>query len=262
MEGTFELLGPLDLLQLIARGGRQGSFQVISQNGKGQVFLHGPLVSHAYWGVLEGEEGLMEILTLRQGRFRFVQGAESEKRTIDKRLDYYLFRAVRQLDDRVEVGPFDLVGLSSNSSIGHLTLSPKELSLFTHLSKKISALELSAKSGQPLHKVLTILGHLARLGSVELERRAPRTAKLTLSIQDDLPPFAHVDALLIRAWLSHFGRFDSVYLRSNGRTLTLGVRATENLGDKLMLSTEQLILHGLTAGEELLVWPALPGSQP
>jgi len=262
MEGTFELLGPLDLLQLLARGGKKGVFQIVAPRGKGVAYLSGPRVTHAKWGTLQGEEALMEILLLKEGRFRFVEGGDPTVETLTEPLDYYLLQAVRRLDDRIEVGPFDLVQFGSGSSVSHLTLSPDELSLFTHLSKPLSALELAARSKRPLGKVLATLGHLARLNIIEIERRAPHTAKLTLTIQDPLPPYAYVDDLLLRAWKLHYGHFDHVHVRVEGRTLTLPVRGHEDLGGNLMLPTELLILHELTAGQSLLVWPALPGSQP
>jgi len=260
MEGTFELLGPLDLLQLLARGGKKGVFQIIAPGGKGSAFLSGPRVTHAKWGTLSGEKALLEILLLKEGRFRFIAGAEAETTTIGEPLDYYLLQAVRRLDDRIEVGPFDLVRFSSNSGVSHLTLSPDELSLFSHLSKPLPALELATRSQRPLGKVLALLGHLARLNIIEIERRVPHTAKLTLSIRDPLPPFAYVDDLLLRAWKLHYGHFDQVHVRAGERTLTLTVRGGEDMGGNLLMSTEQLILHELAADQTVFVWPALPGS--
>ncbi|WP_457630829.1 DUF4388 domain-containing protein [Oceanithermus sp.] len=261
MEGTFELLGPLDLLQLLARGGKKGVFQIVSPGGKGVAYLAGPRVRHARWGSREGEEALMEILLLKEGRFRFIEGGEPTAETLSEPLDYYLLQAVRRLDDRIEVGPFDLVQLGSGSGVSHLTLSPDELALFTHLSKQLSALELAARSKKPLGRVLATLGHLARLNIIEIERRAPHTARLTLAIRDPLPPYAYVDDLLLRAWKLHYGHFEQVHIRAEGRTITLPVRGGDDLGGHLMLPTELLIVHELTAGQTLLVWPALPGSE-
>jgi len=261
MEGTFELLGPLDLLQLLARGGKKGVFQIVASRGKGMAYLHGPRVTHAKWGSLQGEEALMEILLLKEGRFRFVEGGEPTSETLSEPLDYYLLQAVRQLDDRIEVGPFDLVQFGSGGGVSHLTLSPDELALFTHLGKQISALELAARSKRPLSRVLAVLGHLARLNIIDIERRAPHTARLTLAIRDPMPPHAYVDDLILRAWKLHYGHFDQVHIRAGGRTITMSVRGGDDLGNKLVMATGQLIVHGLTAGQELLVWPALPGSE-
>ena len=259
MEGTFELLGPLDLLQLLARGGKKGVFQIVAPRGKGVAYLHGPRITHAKWGSLQGKEALMEILLLKEGRFRFMEGSNPTVETLTEPLDYYLLQAVRRLDDRIEVGPFDLVKLGMASGVSHLTLSPDELALFTHLNKQLSALELAARSKRPLGRVLATLGHLARLNIIEIERRAPHTAKLTLTIRDPMPPYAYVDDLLLRAWKLHYGNFDQVNIRVGERTINMSVRGGSDLGGNLILSTEQLIIHGLTAGQNLLVWPALPG---
>ncbi len=258
MEGTFSLLGPLDLLQLLARGGKKGVFQTIAPTGKGAVFLHGPRVTHARWGTLSEDEAMMEILMLREGRFRFIEGAEPDETTLERGLDHFLLQAVRRLDDRVEVGPFDRVRLGRGEGVEQLTLNPDELALFTHLGQPISVLDLAVASQRPLRTVMTLLGHLARMGVVEVERRAPHTAKLTLDLKDPLPPYAHVDEILIAAWRLHYGRFDHVHARVGERTLRLPVRGSENLGGKMLLGTGQLIMHELSAGQELMVWPALP----
>lgn len=257
MEGTFALLGPLDLLQLLARGGKRGVFQTIAPSGKGAVYLHGRRVTHAYWAGATGEEAMMQILLLKEGRFRFIEGAAADEVTIEHDLDHYLLAAIRRLDDRVEVGPFDRVRLGRGGRVSHLTLNSDELALFTHLSKPVSVLDLAVASRRPLRTVITTLGHLARLGAVEVERRAPHTAQLTLHVEDPLPPYAHVDELLLHAWRLHYGRFDHVHLRVEGRTLALPVRGLENLGGRLLLSTGQLIMHELNAGQSLMVWPAL-----
>ena len=258
MEGTFSLLGPLDLLQLLARGGKKGVFQMIAPTGKGAVFLYGSRVTHARWGTLSGDEAMMEILMLREGRFRFIEGAEPDEITLERGLDHFLLQAVRRLDDRVEVGPFDRVRLGRGEGVGQLTLNPDELALFTHLGQPISVLDLAVTSQRPLRTVMTLLGHLARMGVVEVERRAPHTAKLTLGLKDPLPPYAHVDEILIAAWRLHYGRFDHVHARVGERTLRLPVRGSENLGGKMLLGTGQLIMHELSTGQELTVWPALP----
>jgi len=260
MEGTFELLGPLDLLQLLARGGKKGVFQIVSSQGKGFAYLQGPRVTHARWGLLQGQEAVMEILMLKEGRFRFIEGSDPTTETVGKPLDHFLLKAVRQLDDRIEVGPFDLVRLGSGSGVSHLTLSPEELGLFTHLGRQIPVLELAARSKRPLGQVLATLGHLARLNIIEIERRAPHTAQLTLAIRDPLPPYAFVDDLILRAWKLHYGQFEQVHVRVEGRTISLPVRGGNNLGSNLLLATGQLVVYELTAGQSLLVWPALPGS--
>ncbi|WP_287408186.1 DUF4388 domain-containing protein [Oceanithermus sp.] len=260
MEGTFALLGPLDLLQLLARGGKKGVFQTLAPSGKGAVYLHGSRVTHAHWGGVVGEEAMMRVLLLKEGRFRFIEGAEADEVTLERDLDHYLLQAIRRLDDRVEVSPFDRVKFGQGGRVGHLTLNPDELALFTHLSKPISVLDLAVASEKPLRTVMTTLGHLARLGVIEVEHRAPHTARLTLAIKDPLPPYAHVDELLLSTWRLHYGRFDHVHVRVDNRTLKLPVRGAENLGGLLLLGTGQLIMHELSAGQTLMVWPALPGA--
>jgi len=261
MEGTFALLGPLDLLQLLARGNKTGAFLVVAPGGRGAVFLTGNRVTHAEWNTLGSAESVLEILLLREGRFRFIEGRVADRITLNQNLDRYLLQAVRRLDERIEVRPFDYVKFGQDIHAGRLTLNPDELALLTHLSPPVTVLELSVTSGRPLHDVIKILGHLARLGVIEIEQRAPHTAQLKLAIRDPLPPCAHIDELILRAWRQHYGHFDRVYARVGNRTLELPVCGLENLGSELLLGTEQLVMHELSAGQILTIWPALLQSE-
>jgi GNAT superfamily N-acetyltransferase len=59
MEGDFRLLGPIDLLQLLAHGGKTGAFLVEG----GEVYLEGGRPVHAsYQGKKAGKEALLAIL--------------------------------------------------------------------------------------------------------------------------------------------------------------------------------------------------------
>ncbi|AEV16004.1 hypothetical protein TCCBUS3UF1_9590 [Thermus sp. CCB_US3_UF1] len=251
MEGDFRLLGPIDLLQLLAQGGRTGLFAVEVAEGVGEVYLERGRPVHAVFRDKVGREALLEVLALKAGRFRFLLGQRPPRGSLEGPLEAYLLQAIRLLDERVEVGPFDLVRPAPKAEALQATLDPEELSLLLALGEGKSPLDLVAGLGRPLAEVLRRLGHLARLRLVAVSPRVPRTARLRLALGRK---GAQVEALLLRAWREHYGAFRRVRVKG-AKELLLEVEGAEGLGVELWLSPELLLFHGLKVGEEVLVWP-------
>ncbi|WP_243095307.1 DUF4388 domain-containing protein [Thermus thalpophilus] len=249
MEGDFRLLGPIDLLQLLAQGGKTGVFLVEGPGGAGEVYLERGRPVHAAFAGKAGREALLEVLALKEGRFRFHLGAKAPLTTLAGPLEAYLLEAIRSLDERVEVGPFDLVRPSARLEAVGATLDPVELALLQDLGRGKSPLDLVGR--WPLEEVLKRLGHLARLRLVEVAPRVPRTAKLRVALGKR---GAQVEALLLKAWRVHYGPFAQVRVKG-AREVLLPVEGAEGLGVELRLSPELLLFHGLKVGEEVLVWP-------
>ena len=247
MEGDFRLLGPIDLLQLLAQGGKTGAFRVEG----GEVYLERGRPVHAAYGGVEGAEALLAVLALKEGRFRFFPGEAAPRRTLEGPLEAYLLEAVRRLGEGVEVGPFDLVRPTAAGLEAQATLEPEAFALLQAASGGKSPLDLAAATGLPLGRVLKGLGQLARLRLVEVSPRVPRTARLRVTLGGK---GAQVDALLLKAWREHFGRVFRVRVRAGEREVLLPVEGAEGLGVVLSLSPELLLFHGLKAGEEVLVW--------
>ena len=245
MEGDFRLLGPIDLLQLLAQGGKTGAFLVEG----GGVYLEGGRPVHAFWGQKVGKEALLEILALKEGGFRFLLGERAPLTSLQAPLEAYLLEALRLLDEGVEVGPFDLVRPSPQAY--RATLEGEDQALFLALGEGKSPLDLVAATGLLLKEVLKRLGHLARLRLVEVHPRVPHTARLRVALGGR---GAQVDALLLAAWRGHYGGFARVRVRGRGEA-ALAVEGAEGLGVELRLSPEHLLFLNLRVGEEVLVWP-------
>ena len=177
MEGDFRLLGPIDLLQLLAQGGKTGAFRVEG----GEVYLERGRPVHAAYGGVEGAEALLAVLALKEGRFRFFPGEAAPRRTLEGPLEAYLLEAVRRLGEGVEVGPFDLVRPTAAGLEAQATLEPEAFALLQAASGGKSPLDLAAATGLPLGRVLQGLGQLARLRLVEVSPRVPRTARLRVA---------------------------------------------------------------------------------
>ncbi|WP_117236757.1 DUF4388 domain-containing protein [Thermus sediminis] len=245
MEGDFRLLGPIDLLQLLAQGRRTGVFLVEG----GEVFLEGGRPVHASYRGKVGKEALLEVLALKEGRFRFVLGERAPLTSLQGVLEAYLLEALRLLDEGVAVGPFDLVRPAPKAR--GATLEPQDHALLLALGEGRSPLDLLPAKGLSLKEVLKRLGHLARLRLVEVHPRIPHAARLRVALGGR---GAQVEALLLSAWRAHYGRFARVKVRGKGEA-ALSVEGVEGLGVELRLAPEHLLFLGLRVGEEVLVWP-------
>ncbi|MCX7740680.1 MAG: DUF4388 domain-containing protein [Meiothermus sp.] len=252
MEGTFELLGPIEILQLLAQARQTGVFRVPG----GEVYLERGQPVHAQYRGQVGREGLFQILALKEGKFRYLPGERPPCSSLEGPLDHYLLEAIRSMDTWPSLSPFDLVGLARAEGSAHLALSPEELELLPHLSTPVSLFELVARSGARGESVQRAVARLARLGLVRITRRTPHPARLTIDrLEGSL--HARLDTQLLRAWRDHYGPFSEVEVRADGRTLRLSVEPKGNLGPRLLLSSDALFFYNLRVGQEVLVWPSL-----
>ncbi|GIW26699.1 MAG: DUF4388 domain-containing protein [Meiothermus ruber] len=252
MDGTFELLGPIELLQLLSQARQTGVFKVPG----GDVYIEQGQPVHAQYKGQTGKDGLFQILALKEGKFRFLVGERATQSSLQGTLDNYLLEAIRFLDTRLDLSPFDLVQLTDASRTTHLTLSPDEFVLLQHMGSPISLFDLAAASGLTSEVVNLNVSRLARLGLVRITPRTPHTVRLVVARLEGAPE-ARIDTQLLRAWRSHFGPFTQIEVRAEDRTLQIPVAAMSNAGSQLLLSSDALFFHNLRVGQEVLVWPSL-----
>jgi len=252
MNGTFELLGPIELLQLLSQARQTGAFKVPG----GEVYLEQGQPVHAQYRGQTGKDGLFQILALKEGKFRFIVGERAKQSSLQDSLDSYLLEAIRFMDARLDLSPFDLVRLTDTNRINQLTLSPDEFELLKHMSKPISLFDLAAASGLSSEAVNLNVSRMARLGLVQITTRTPHTARLVVARLEGALE-ARVDTQLLRAWRSHFGPFTQIEVRAEDRTLQMPVAAMSNAGPQLLLSSDALFFYNLRVGQEVLVWPSL-----
>lgn len=252
MDGTFELLGPIELLQLLSQARQTGAFKVPG----GEVYLERGQPVHAQYRGQVGKDGLFQILALKEGKFRFLAGERARQSSLQGTLDNYLLEAIRFMDARLDLSPFDQVQLTDAQRTTHLTLSPDEFELLRHISKPISLFDLAAASGLSSEVVYLNVSRLARLGLVRITTRTPHTVRLVVARLEGTPE-ARVDTQLLRAWRSHFGAFTQIEVRTEDRTLQMPVAAASSVGPRLLLSSDALFFYNLRVGQEVLVWPSL-----
>jgi len=253
VEGNFSLLGPIDLLQLLSQSQQSGGFYV----PRGEIYLEQGRPVHASYRGISGVEGLYRILGLREGPFRFSLGDRPPQQTLTESLEHYLLQAIRQLDERIEVGVFDRVTLTVKNLPAQLTLLPSELAVLNQLDQPLSPLELSARSKYGLEAITSLLGQLARLGLVKVQNRLAHTAQLRTALTEGRGTTARLDPLVIQAWTHQYGRFEAVEVQAGERQVRLMIEARPGAGARMLLTAEGLVFHNLRAEQEVLVWPAL-----
>jgi len=251
MEGNFQLLGPIDLLQLLSRAQRTGVFRV----PQGEVYLERGLPVHAVYQGRTGKRALLNILALQEGTFHFISEQTSPQRSLEGTLESYLLEAIRYLDQQVELTPFDQLEIEERASWASLTLGPEEFDLLQRLSSAPTPLDLARESRQPLGAILNRLGHLARIGLLRVTPRAPGVARLRLAV--GLGSEVGLDPLLVQAWTRSFGSSARVELRAGEVHLKLSWSAWPEAGGTLLMSPEAILFHELSVGQEVMVWPDL-----
>lgn len=252
MEGTFELLGPIEIMQLLSQSSGSGVFRVPG----GEVFLEKGLPVHAQYKGRSGRDGLFQILALKEGKFRYLEGERASRSSLEGPLENYLLEAIRFIDAKLDLSPFDQIELADPQRASHLTLSPDEFELLRHLKGPVSLMDLITRSGLPAETVSANVSHLARLGLVHVTSRTPRTVRLTVERLGG-GEAARIDTQLLRAWREHYGAFTGLEVKGKDGVVRLAVEPAPGAGAQLLLPAEMLFFHNLSVGEEVLVWPAL-----
>lgn len=254
MEGNFELISPIELLQLLSQARQSGAFGVPG----GQIFLERGQPVHAEYKNVQGREALFEMLALKDGQFRFLKGERATRTTLEGGLDNYLLEAIRFLDTRLDLSPFDEVELIDPQRMGKITLDADEINLIKHLVKPLSLLELSERCGLGVDAIGLHISHLARLSLVQINTRTPRTVKLRIERLDKIKgTVAQVDTHLLRVWRNQYGAFGNLEVKDGERYLQISIEPRSQLGGVLMLSKDALYHYGLKIGQEVVVWPSL-----
>ncbi|MDX2004615.1 MAG: DUF4388 domain-containing protein [Meiothermus sp.] len=254
MEGNFELISPIELLQLLAQARQSGAFGVPG----GQIYIERGQPVHAQYKEARGREALFEMLALRDGQFRFLKGERATQTTLEGSLDNYLLEAIRFLDTRLDLSPFDEVELLDHERMGRITLDADEISLIKHLARPMSLLELSERCGLGVDAIGLHISHLARLSLVQINARTPRTVRLRIErLEKARGTVVQVDTHLLRVWRGQYGAFGNLEVKDGERYLQVAIEPRSQLGKALMLSADALRHYGLKPGQEVVAWPSL-----
>jgi len=103
-EGYLSDLQLHDLLQLAASSRRTGMYRLVGRDGcRGRIYLYQGQVVHAETeagaSMTEGEVALGQVAGWEGGRFEFVAGAVTGKKTITRGTTTILLEAARRRDE-------------------------------------------------------------------------------------------------------------------------------------------------------------------
>jgi hypothetical protein len=92
-----------DILQLLAQNQKTGRFSLFvpERQGRLDLFFRGGEMAHAKAGNLEGEAAFFAFMVAaqQQGIYGFLDGEETEKRTINGKAEFLILEALRRIDE-------------------------------------------------------------------------------------------------------------------------------------------------------------------
>ncbi len=86
------------LLQSIAMGSMTGRLELVHGEKTGELFFEEGILRHASLPGALGDAAALEMITWRQGRFRFLEGERSLHQSVEKRLDTLLMEGIALVD--------------------------------------------------------------------------------------------------------------------------------------------------------------------
>lgn len=267
MRGALGLFSLVDLLQLLGSNQSRGYLAVHHPTrGEGRVYLNAGRVVHAHFDGRTDLEALRTILSDERGNFEFLPGRPAPTETIDASLDNLLLQAIRGLgteprSEDKEIPPpdeLDVPSVKDLDRISRLTLSADEFAVVERLDGRRSVLALAHAAGLPVQRVQRVLMRLASLGVLDVKKRLPRVARLTLGLSREITDMrAFLDLVILRTWARQHGQdVTRVRLREeSGREIVLDAGGAPDVGAYLLLSSNALLRYGLAAQVSVLVKP-------
>ncbi len=204
LAGDSEISGNLaqvflpDLWQMLSLNGKSGVIQVEGEGMAGSIYIdRGEIVSAVSLNIM-GEKALYRLISLREGRFRFLPGKVEVRRTISTSSQQVLLEGLRHLDEIKNLSgdlpaPSDSVILAKNarSIIGGSGVTREVLLLaeFCHTVK-----DLVDNCGYPDLVVYENLIQLRNRGVLRIGPFETPKAKSELLPPDDLARLrAHIE---------------------------------------------------------------------
>ncbi|MBP7865378.1 MAG: response regulator [Acidobacteria bacterium] len=179
LRGSLHEIPLADILQFLDYTMRRGTLHVSSAEGAGTLAVKSPLLLDAAYGDLQGEDALLEMLTLRDGCFQFIPGPVSTGR-ISKPISFILMDSLRLYDEHQFVKehlPDNLEDLRLNSLPQKMD-DPDVLSVIGAIRNgKSSIPEIQDATRLSQSRVIVSVAKLAKHGHI-----GPRTVDEILCI--------------------------------------------------------------------------------
>ncbi|HEY9784780.1 MAG TPA: DUF4388 domain-containing protein [Candidatus Obscuribacterales bacterium] len=193
LEGDLKNLQVPNLLQSINLAKMTGKLDIRTRSEKAEVFFHDGAPVHCVLKEVQGDAGLVELITWQAGEFRFWPDEVTEQKTVKRRLDAMLMEGVTLLDQTKYLDSAGLkmesVLVKKNTMISEeefkarlskgapLDIEP-QLDFYELIDNKNTLFDLLRK--RPMNRMnwVPILFNLVSCGLVQITDQAPQQSRL------------------------------------------------------------------------------------
>lgn len=238
----------LELLQLLAAGGKTGVLSVTRDAETFECALEGGRVRELKMGARRGNLALAALLADPRGQFHFDEGRRAASPTLDASMDEVALEALAALPEQPL--PFDGPGKLAAERLDQMSWTVAERRILERIEAQQPLAEVARDP-----EARRLISRLDRLGL--LKPRKSRTARLTVTLAQGVRGVVVVDSAIVRRWAGDLGRPPTqLAVRDEaGQTYTFELRVAPDLGHQLQVATELLMRTGLRAGTSVLVKP-------
>ena len=239
----------LQLLRMLADGGKTGLLTVYHPSGNFEAWLEKGLVRHVQMGRLQGVLALAALLNDPQGRFQFEEGRLHPHPALNDSVDTLALEAMSSMPERMMpfAGP---ARFTDRDRLDDMDWTEEERRVLRQIEQQTPISDLwKDKMARGL------ISRLLRLGL--LKERRSRVARLTVLVSSEVRGVAVIDDLIMRRWKEDLVRHPQVLVLRDeaGNTYQFPLRSGPNLGTQLLLPPDLIMQTRLRAGESVLVKP-------
>ena len=256
MTQSLETFDFVELISMLAKGGKTGALRVYRERARFALWLSGGRVRQMVSQVtssqdVQGAAALVDILEDPRGRFHFEEGEAAPQPDLDQSWEAFTYEALKLLPPPPL--KFEGVGrLGPPEELAELNLSLHEREVLRGVAEGHPLSELART-----HEAAALLGRLCRLRLIA--ERKLRVARLAVQVNKRLSGAVLVDEVIYRRWREAVGgHVERVEIRDerSGQVYPLPVRATSGLGTAIQMPPDLLMRTSLRAGDAVLVRPA------
>ncbi len=263
------MISLVDVLQMLAQGGRTGRLALDHPKGQASVWLQDGGIVHAEFDGHGGKNALFALLADESGTYAFDDGERAPRRSIRDAVDELLLDAIRRTDQvrgrtrsvkDTYIGDAVPAVVVDPSVSDSLELQPEELAFLRYVDGKRSVGEAAAMASLDPLAVRHVISRLLHVGALKVRQRRPRTARLVTRLDQtsSLPlGTAGVDQSILKNWEQALGYVPrEIMCRGHdSKVHRFPVRGQRKIGPFLQLSRDTLLRNNLAADTAMLVRP-------
>lgn len=206
LEGSLKDFSIEDLLQMISLGGKSGELELAGDTpiGKktGRIIFENGSAKHAETDDAEGEIAAIELLNMKEGKFKFIpKDVSNAKRTINMPLQDIMLQAASKLDEwnkvKSKISSVDTKFVMASEDISsELHLNPLHWKVLMMVGRGKTIKEVATELNMTVFDVAKITDELVSLKVIKESGTAPTQETKTQPEKTQ------------KGFLSRFGRKD------------------------------------------------------